>query len=115
MPKVDFHEFEECGAETKVSLSKIHIQRRDTEVGMVFDNHHGGRRGPSCDGWGNGTDWKIASQLGINLQSVFLGEAGLQIRMRTRSTGGNNMKRCDLQVRGHDSFPHNSRKRACAV
>lgn len=82
---------------------------------MVFDNHHGGRRGPSCDGWGNGTDWKIASQLGINLQSVFLGEAGLQIRMRTRSTGGNNMKRCDLQVRGHDSFPHNSRKRACAV
>ena len=45
---------------------------------MVFEYHLGGRRGHILAWERNGTDWKIASQLGSNLQFCELGEAGLQ-------------------------------------
>ena len=43
--KVVFHEFRECEAQTKVSLGKEHIRRRDTGVCMAFEYHVGGYLG----------------------------------------------------------------------
>ena len=43
MPMVDFREFQECEVQNNASCAKAHIQRRDSEVGMVFVFHLVGR------------------------------------------------------------------------
>ena len=39
---IEFREFWECEAQIEGSLTKIHIQRRDTEAGMLVAYHLGG-------------------------------------------------------------------------
>ena len=41
-PKVDFCQFQEHEARNEAFLAKLHIQRRDTVVGMVVACHLGG-------------------------------------------------------------------------
>ena len=43
VPKIDFREFWEREAQNENSAAKIHIQRRDVDVGTVVVYHLGGR------------------------------------------------------------------------
>ena len=47
VPKVDFGEFHELEAQTKVPWGKGHTWRRDNVVGLVFEYRVGGRLGTS--------------------------------------------------------------------
>ena len=58
--KVDFRECREREAQNEASVAKIHIWRRDIDVGMLVAYHLGGPVGTACDG--GGKCWRKMAQ-----------------------------------------------------